>query len=404
MKLAIVHPDFCIKGGAENVIFWLVEDLTKDSNWDVTIVSVDFGDAKSRLAKVPGLKMKEIGIPKGLAKSQIGRLLAVPFYLKKSLSSFDLINPHNYPASLWVGLARLLSGRRFPKIVWSCNEPPRFLYGKICNAHTPYALQLNCGEVTEQLRVKLLSRIKIGGKELYKPALRLLDRFSVKQFTKIIALSKTVSRQVQRIYGIKNVETCYLGIREMDKGGEQKRIAGRYFLTVSRLEACKNIQNVIRAFAVLKKQGELNNTRYYIIGTGPLKQYLQKLVVDLQLENIVKMPGFVSREELLSYYQGCLAVIYVPYDEPYGLPYLEAAYFSKPALASDHGGPAELVKDGQSGRIVNSHDVDEIARKIEWFISNEQERKEMGLRAYENYKKEFTWQKYIERYKGMIKT
>lgn len=402
MKLAIVHPDFNTKGGAENIIFWLCEECAGTLGWEITVFSADFGAAGKRLSEHRGVKLKEISVPWLMKKTRVGHLLCAPFLLRRELKNFDCINVHNYPATLWVGLAQRLRRNKLPRIIWSCNEPPRFLYRKICNRHTPYALQLESGEVNAQLRVKILSRIKIGGKSLYKPFLRVVDRLAVRSFAKIMALSSVVAEQVREIYGVKNVQVFYLGIKEMDKEYAQDEIEGNYFITVCRLEPCKNIQNVLRAFALLKKKGKLKETQYCIVGAGPIEKYLKNLIADLKLENMVKMPGFLERRELLKYYRGCLAVIYVPYDEPYGLPYLEAAYFSKPALASDHGGPAELVKDRKSGWLVEPHNVEEIARKIEWFISNEKERKEMGRRAYEDYKREFTWQKYMARYLTQI--
>lgn len=403
MKIAIVHPEFSIKGGAENVIFWLAEDLVKKPEWEVTLFSVDFAECKGRLLTIAGLRLEEIYVPKLLRKFQLARLLWAPFFLKKRLKFYDVINPHNYPASVWMGLAYILSGKKLPRIIWSCNEPPRFLYKNICNEHTPFALQLNCSEVNDQMDIKVLSRIKIAIKEIYKPLLRFLDRLAVKQCGKIITLSKSVAQQVEDIYGAKNVEVCYLGIKEMDNGQEQTDVKGKYFLTVSRLEACKNIQNVIKAFAQLQRQKKIEGVQYYIIGTGPLQPYLENMIACLGLREKIHMPGFVSRQELLSYYRGCLAVIYLPFDEPFGLPYLEAAYFSKPALASAHGGPAELVKDGKTGLLVDPGNVEGIAAKIERFVADDSERNRMGRSAYEWYNKEFTWETYIMRYSKAIK-
>lgn len=404
MKIAIVHPEFSIKGGAENVIFWLAEDLVKKPEWEVTLFSVDFAECKGRLLTIAGLRLEEIYVPKLLRKFHLARLLWAPFFLKKRLKFYDVINPHNYPASVWMGLAYILSGKKLPKIIWTCNEPPRFLYNKICNIHTPLALQLNSSEINSQLKIKLLSKIKIYCKELYKPLLRLLDNLSVKQCTKILTLSKAVSQQVREIYHVNNIEVCYLGIKEMNEGRGQEGNEEKYFLTVSRLEACKNIQNVVKAFAKLRDEKKIEGVKYYIIGTGPLQQYLESLINSLNLQGNVRMLGFVSRQDLMDYYRKCLAIIYLPFDEPFGLPYLEAASFAKPALASGHGGPADLVKDGETGALVEPGNVELIAEKIEMMNSQKEERKKLGTSAYEHYRCEFTWEKYLERYMKAIKS
>lgn len=399
MKIAIIHPDFNVKGGAENVILWLCGDLVKKTGWEITVFSVDFSDCKSRLQNIAGLKIKKIYVPGIFNNSQIGRLFFAPFFLKKNLENFDVINPHNYPASLWVGIANILSGKKLPKIIWSCNEPTRFLYRKICNAHTPENLQVLHFELNGNLTIKMSSRIKFFLKNIYKPVLRYIDKKAVRTFCRILTLSDFVGEQVKKIYGTENVFTCYAGIKSIKENNfVPKKDTGRFFLTVSRLEGCKNVQAIIEAFYLLRKRDKLKDIKYRIIGYGPFENYLKNLIKQYALENLVEMLGYVGRDELLSNYANCTAVIYMPYDEPFGLPYLEAAGFSKPSIASSHGGPAELVEDGKTGLLVAPSDSQAIANAIEKMCGDKNLAEEMGRRASELLKEKFLWEKYLERY------
>jgi len=120
------------------------------------------------------------------------------------------------------------------------------------------------------------------------------------------------------------------------------------------------------------------------------------------LNDTVFLLGYVSREELLSYYKNCLAVIYLPYDEPFGLPYLEAAYFSKPSIASNHGGPAELVINGKTGLLVSPSDINEISNAIKTISKDKDAAEIMGNNANKFLKEKFLWEMYINRFLTQI--
>jgi len=67
MKIAIIHPDFNTKGGAENVIYWLCEELSKKNDLEIVLFSVNFADMKEKFKNIKGLQVKEIYIPKVLS-------------------------------------------------------------------------------------------------------------------------------------------------------------------------------------------------------------------------------------------------------------------------------------------------------------------------------------------------
>jgi len=175
-----------------------------------------------------------------------------------------------------------------------------------------------------------------------------------------------------------------------------------YFITVSRLEGCKNIQNVIKAFALIKELGRLKDMKYFIIGNGPMESYLKNMIIENNLSDSIIMLGYISREELVNHYKNCLCILYLPFDEPFGLPYLEAAVFSKPTIASNHGGPLELVVDGKTGLLADPSNIREISEKIEKVFQNKIMAEEMGNNANKYIKDNFTWGKYIDRYLGYM--
>ena len=406
MKIAVVHPHFRTRAGAENVVCWLCEDLATKHGMKITVFSLDFGAYESRFKSIPDLELKKILVPRLFQRLNALIWISAVIFLKRNLRGYDVINPHNYPASLWVGMANILSMNRLPKIVWSCNEPAKFLYRSICYKNTPENLRVSFSDLDENLRIKLSSRIKFALKNLYKPMLRCLDRAAVRTFRKILPISETCKEQVKEIYRFDNAFTCDLGIKGSAILGQPEagNKEGNYFLTVSRLEGYKNISKAVEAFALLKQRKKLAGIQYNIIGCGPMEGYLRKLIEENHLTEDVKLLGFVTREHLIDCYRHCMFIVHLPYDETYGLAYLEAAAFSKPAVASNHAGPAEIVIDGQTGLLVDPSNSDEIAEKIELMCISAERRKKMGENAFIRLKQKFLWEGYVERFVGHLTT
>ncbi len=67
-------------------------------------------------------------------------------------------------------------------------------------------------------------------------------------------------------------------------------------LFVSRLVKYKNLPFVLRSLAVLKNEGCV--FRFIILGDGPEMAHLKRLVDDLQLHDVVDLPGYVDQKEV----------------------------------------------------------------------------------------------------------
>jgi glycosyltransferase involved in cell wall biosynthesis len=93
--------------------------------------------------------------------------------------------------------------------------------------------------------------------------------------------------------------------------------------------------------------------RLVLVGTGPSERELRTQIERLGVGDRVEMAGVVSDTRLRDLYRSALAVYYGPYDEDFGYVTLEAMAARRPVVVtSDSGGPLELVRDGQSGVVV----------------------------------------------------
>lgn len=74
--------------------------------------------------------------------------------------------------------------------------------------------------------------------------------------------------------------------------------------------------------------------------------------------------------------------------ESFGLVLVEAMSCGIPCVSFDcpHG-PADIIKDGEDGLLVENGNVEQLAEKICWMIEHEEERLEMGRKARENVRR-----------------
>jgi glycosyltransferase involved in cell wall biosynthesis len=87
--------------------------------------------------------------------------------------------------------------------------------------------------------------------------------------------------------------------------------------------------------------------------------------------------------------------------EGFGLVYLEAAARARASLAPDHGGPAEIVIDGETGWTVDPFDVARMADAILQAFSDPAELRRRGEAARGRLEAEFTLRRFADRFEAL---
>lgn len=137
-----------------------------------------------------------------------------------------------------------------------------------------------------------------------------------------------------------------------------------YLFTVSRLDGAKRVRLMIEAMQHVKAGISLK-----IAGTGPDEKELRQLAGG---DPRIKFLGFLNDEDVAEYYADALAVLYVPYDEDYGLVTIEAMMNGKPVLTvTDAGGPLEFVTENETG-FISDPSPEALAAKIDHVASDRQ--------------------------------
>lgn len=89
--------------------------------------------------------------------------------------------------------------------------------------------------------------------------------------------------------------------------------------------------------------------------------------------------------------------------EPFGLTLIEAAATGLPVVATDDGGPKDIIANCQCGHLVNASDTKAISAAIKDIISNPNRWKTYSKNGIMNVQKYYTWQSHADKYIAIIK-
>ena len=120
-----------------------------------------------------------------------------------------------------------------------------------------------------------------------------------------------------------------------------------------------------------------------IIGAGEMQEELNQLIEKYKLQEIIKMEGAKSQQEIIGYLNEADLFILpgIPCEgneEAQGLVIQEAQAMELPVIISDAGGMPEGMIDGQTGFVVKQNDLDGFVKKIELLAGDADLRKKMG--------------------------
>ncbi len=122
---------------------------------------------------------------------------------------------------------------------------------------------------------------------------------------------------------------------------------------VGRLTKLKGVHVLLEAVALSRRVQHLE-----VVGDGYHRDRLQTLARDLGIAARVTFPGWLDERATRSAMQAAdLVAVPSLWPEPFGIVGLEAMAASRAVIASGTGGMPEWLADGQTGRIVGSHDA-----------------------------------------------
>jgi len=235
----------------------------------------------------------------------------------------------------------------------------------------------------------------------------------MKAADRIIAATEAERSQLELLYGINHqkvsivppgVDTHHFYPIPPDEAKEAIGISpqDRMAVFVGRIEPLKGVDTLIRAMAIVKKTCKQFVCPHYLVIIGgdpeghPEREEgemgrLQELTRSLGLDEIVLFLGKRGQDTLPYYYSAAEVVVMPSHYESFGMVALEAMACGTPVIASQVGGLAYLVKDGETGFFVPAQDPEALAEKLRLIFVEHGLRARMGAQAVA-YAQNFRWE------------
>lgn len=124
---------------------------------------------------------------------------------------------------------------------------------------------------------------------------------------------------------------------------------GKLILSVGHLVPLKGFDLLIRSFAALVEQKEHRDSRLVIVGEGPERPRLEKLVASLGLSDRVRLVGAVAHRDLRPWYSAADAFCLASSREGWPNVLLESMACGTPVVATAVGGAPEIVASDRLG-------------------------------------------------------
>jgi D-inositol-3-phosphate glycosyltransferase len=144
----------------------------------------------------------------------------------------------------------------------------------------------------------------------------------------------------------------------------------KIILFVGRIDPLKGVDNLIKVLPYLRHIPEL---RLVIIGGGEHSQreieQLQKLAHNLEVQNSVAFLGLIKHEQLPYFYNAADVCVVPSHYESFGLVALESLACGTPVVATDVGNHKNLIRQGETGYVIEDNIPRRLADKIALLLS-----------------------------------
>ncbi|MFZ2649945.1 MAG: glycosyltransferase [Burkholderiaceae bacterium] len=344
-------------GGAEKVLVALANGFASQHEVSICCIS-----RSGPLASELDPRIKVICMGRGAGNDYL-----LPWRLARHISQarYDVVHTHNWGVFLEGGIAS-----------WLARTPVA-----IHTVHGPYAPH---GPGWVQSLKRLLRHS--------------LERLVARGFRRVVAVSDSIRDYIPKTVGIRagKLSTVRNGI--VGAAVSAPRTPDTLsFITVGRLDAIKNHEMMIDAFARVAKA--LPQAHLTIVGDGPRRQAIDSRIEQLGLRSRVAMLGFrTDVAELLA--RADVFLLSSRY-EGISIALLEAMRAGLPTVATNVGGVPETVLAQRTGMLVEPGDTEAFAQAMRTLATAPDRRRAFGAAAQALQQQEFSLGAMLARYSAL---
>lgn len=233
-----------------------------------------------------------------------------------------------------------------------------------------------------------------------------------KRADKIIAVSKQTADDIIKYFNANpsKIEVIYQSCdRGFSRSIAQEELADvrkkynlpqRYILSVGKVENRKNLNNLIKTLPQLPPDVK-------IVSLGGVTQYFKEVLSTIKTLGVSERVQIISSGDFRDYpaiYKMASMLVYASLYEGFGIPVLEALTSGTPVVVSNISSMPEV--GGDAALYVNPENVNDIAEKINMFLSSPTLCEEMtgkGIQIAANFREEKVVSEVYDLYNSILK-
>ncbi|XP_065834826.1 alpha-1,3/1,6-mannosyltransferase ALG2-like [Oscarella lobularis] len=184
------------------------------------------------------------------------------------------------------------------------------------------------------------------------------------------------------------------------------------FLSINRYERKKNLVLALEAMARLRSQVSTSDWKgVHLVMAGGydervtenVEHYaeLRESATRNDLDDHVTFVRSFTDDEKLTLLSRCVALIYTPSNEHFGICPVEAMYMSRPVIAVNSGGPLESIEHGSTGFLCEPT-ADEFAAAMKKFVVDPGLTDRLGPAGKERVVRKFSFKAFTEQLNGVV--
>lgn len=220
----------------------------------------------------------------------------------------------------------------------------------------------------------------------------------MKYLSELTAVSDAAAEYVQSLTD-KPVRIIPNGI-DLSKYRSAKTLdrSGNSILFIGRLEKRKGVSYLLKAFDILRKQQ--NNLELNLVGEGPDRQDLEKMVGQKSIQNVHFLGYVDEKEKLRLMSEARVMVSPALFGESFGIVLLEAMASGLPIVAGSNPGYTSVMQGYGEISLVDPKDIKTFADRLALLMNDERTRQKWMDWA-DKYVQQFDYPKIVDKYEKL---
>jgi len=324
-----------LKGGAEARAFFIARELAK--KYEVTVIAAHLQGQRKK-SKFSGIRVLRCG--KKRTYTQSGSLLERVSYMQESFGLGKTID------------CDIVEGTNFLSYLPAANIAKERKIPSVATYHEVWLGQW----------IKNVGFFGIFGHMIERIVLK-------KNWSKFIAVSNFTRNKLIDYVDAKKISVVHNGVSLKDYNVKASKSRRPTIVCIARLVKYKRVNDVINAIKIVKKK--IPNICCKIIGSGPLREELEKNALKQGLGDNIRFIGFIKQhKDILKTIKSSQLLVHASVVEGFGIVLVESMASGVPYVCSDIEPFVEVTKNSKGGLIFRRRNVEDLSDKILMLLKN----------------------------------